>query len=101
DDAAGQDHLALGPDDQSLIAFEIFDPGGALAFEENARRQRSGLDHEVWPPQGRPQISVGGAAAASVADRLLRAAEAFLLLAVVIVGQRMTSRFAGRAIGLD
>src|SRR2546422_11646966 len=47
---------------------------------------RSRLDREVGPPHGWTQKGHGGAAAPAVPDRPLTAPEAFLVLAVVILG---------------
>src|SRR4029450_6080362 len=45
------------------------------------------LDHEVGASRGRPQEGNRGAAPPSVPDRPLTATEAFLVLAVVILGE--------------
>src|SRR5207237_1830 len=79
----------------------VFDPDRATAFEDDAQRQRPGLDRQVAAGKRRAQIGFGGAAAASVADRLLHPAEALLLRAIVIVGGRQLQRAAGAKAGLD
>ncbi len=49
DDAAAQDHFALGMRGDGFAALDIFDAGGAAAVENDFRRQRLDLDGEVWP----------------------------------------------------
>ena len=101
DDAAGEDHLALGAGHRGVAAAAIFDPDRAAALEHDPGRQRAGLDREPGARQGRPQIGHRRAAPPSVADRLLAAGEAFLAGAVVVVGCRVPGRRAGRREGLD
>ena len=72
-----------------------------MAFDQHPFRQRIDDDFEIWPGQRRPQIGDGRAAAAPVADRLLRAAEPLLLRAVVVFGHRVAGCFGSRQIGVD
>ena len=58
--------------------------GRALAIEDEPRRQGLNFDREIFARQRRPQVSVGGTAAAAVAHRHLPDAKTFLLGAVVI-----------------
>src|SRR5271169_4301784 len=84
-----------------LAPLQILDPDGAMALEQDLCRQRICLDLEIWPGPRRFQISDRRAAAAAIADRLLRAAEPLLLRAIVILGHRVAGTPAGRQIGLD
>src|SRR2546428_11986368 len=86
DDAAREDDLALRPGGAGGTTSQIFDADGAAVFEDDARGERAGLDREVGPAERRTQIGFGGAAPATVADRLLDAPEPFLLRTVVIRG---------------
>src|SRR5439155_11690988 len=72
-----------------------------MTLEDNACRQRPDLDREIGPRQSRPQIGVRRTAAPTVADRLLRAAKAFLLGTVVVLGHRVAGRLARRPTSLD
>jgi hypothetical protein len=85
----------------TLAPFQIFDPDGAMAFEENAGCERFDLDREVGPGQRRSEIGHGGTASTPVADGLLRASEPLLLRPIVVLGHRVTGHLAGRQIGLD
>ena len=89
DDAAREQQLAFGAGDALLSALLVFDAGRAAVLEHDARRMRAHFHAQVGAAKRRPQISVGGAAAAAVANRHLHAGEAVLLGAVVIVGDRV------------
>ena len=87
--------------DNALARFQIFDADRPATLEQDARRQRAHDDFEIGPGQRRTQIGDRGAAAPPVADRHLRAAEALLLRAVVILGQPVPGRRTRRHIGVD
>jgi hypothetical protein len=101
DDAAAQQHLALGPGRPRFAAQDMLDPDRAARVEHDAVDARAGLDGEVGAAQRRPQIGLGGAAAPAVADRLLHPPKPFLLGAVVVGRLRHLQRRAGREAGLD
>ena len=84
--AAGQDHLAVGVRGLGLAALLVLDAGRARALHQHAGREG------VWSrpsrlarPRAGMQEGDGGRAAAAVLDRVLRAREAELLLAVEVV----------------
>src|SRR5262245_54140795 len=56
---------------------------------------RAGFDRQIVPPFGGLEISARGRGATTIADRILATAEAFLLLAVVILGKGMAALFGG------
>jgi hypothetical protein len=85
----------LGPGSVTLAPPPIFDPDGAMAFEEDAGCERFHLDREVGPGQRWPEIRYGGTASAPVADRLLRPAEPLLLRPIVVFGYRVTGHLTG------
>ena len=91
DDAAAQNHFALGLRRHHLAVLQIFDARCALAIEDKPRHQGIDFNVEIVARQRRPQIGVGGAAAAAVAHRHLPDAKTFLLGAVVI-GRGLVAR---------
>ena len=96
DHARRQDHLALGAHDDALAALQIFDADGARAFDQHACGQRVDGDIDPASLHRRPQIGNRGAAPPAVAHGPLRAAETFLLRAVVIVGDGVSRCLACR-----
>ena len=72
---------------RSPEVLDVFDAGRARALHQESRRLGAGLDREVMTALGRPQIGARGRRAPPVADGVLAAAETFLLLAVVILGE--------------
>ncbi len=88
--------LALCLNDLNLFASFDLDADGALILDDHAAREALDQTH-VFALQRRPQIGVGGRPAAAAMDGLLHRAEAFLLRAVIVLGQLE----AGLAAGLD
>ncbi len=86
--AAGQQHLASHRRLVKTAAAGVLDADRARSVEQDPRRERVRLDHEVGPPHRRPQKRHGGAAAPAVLDGPLAEPEAFRLLAVVVLGER-------------
>jgi len=101
DDAAAQDHFALGMRGESRSALDEFDACGAASVEHDAAHKRIRLDCEIGSRQRRAQIGLGSAAAAAVLDRHLAGAEAFLLSAVEIRVRPVARRDTGRGEGVD
>ena len=101
DHPAAEQHLPLGTGHAGLAILRIFDAGGTRALQEDASGQRPGLDRQVRPVQGGPQIGRGGAAAAPLADGHLQAAEALLPGAVVILRPAVAGLLAGLDIGAE
>jgi len=66
----------------------VLDADRSRPLEEDPGRERARLDRKIGPPHGRTQKGDRGAAATAVSDRPLPAAEALLLLAVVVLGER-------------
>lgn len=96
DDAAGEDHLALGMSRDAFAAFEVFDPDRSPLVEHDPGGDRIGLNGECRARQRRSQVSDSRTAPPAVADRRLPAGNAFLLRAVVIVGGGMPGGDPGR-----
>src|SRR5262249_38267940 len=90
-----EQHLALGRRAQDAPPARVLDADRARSLEHDARRERVRLDREIGPAHRRTQEGDRGAAAPTVADGPLPATEAFLLLAVVVLGERPV-RLAGR-----
>ena len=86
--AAGEDHFGIGVRGVQRIALAIFDADGAPPREQNAGRQRIGLDCQIGTPPRRPEIADRGRPSAAVARSELEIAGAFLALTVEIVGAR-------------
>ena len=84
---AREQHLARDRDSMEAAVLGVFDADRARPLEDDPGRERVRLDPEVGPPHGRPQKGDRSAAAAAVPDGPLRAAEALLVLAVVVLGQ--------------
>ena len=64
--AAGDDHLALGPDGLADAVPDELDADGALALEHEPLGEDRDDDLQVRPPFGRVEERVGGAAAQAV-----------------------------------
>ncbi len=90
------DDFASCLNDLNLFASFDFDAGRALILDDHAPREATD-ETDVFAPQRRPEIGIGGGPAAAEMDGLLHRAKAFLLGAVVVVGQLE----AGLAAGLD
>ena len=73
--------------------------GAAVLDDDLAGKAADELD--IRPLQRRPQIGVGGGPAAALADRLLHQAEAFLLVAVIVVGRLEAGLLAGLDEGVE
>src|SRR5206468_9583937 len=84
--AAGQQHLARGQGAMQGAVARVLDARRARAVEDDTRRERARYDREVRPAHCRPQYGHRGAAAPTLADRPLTAAEPLLVLAVVVLG---------------
>ena len=100
DRAAAEHDLALRPHLAALPACTYSTPTARPFSISEPRHMRPRAHREVSPPQRRTQIDGRRAAAAAVADRPLRPAEAVLLGAVVVVGEGMARALAGGHIGL-
>ena len=83
------DDLASCLNDLNLFASFDFDAGRALILDDHAPREATDETH-VFAPERGSQIGVGGGPAAAEMDGLLHRAKAFLLGAVVVVGQLET-----------
>ncbi len=88
DGARRQDHLALRPHGAAHAVLQELDADGTLAFEQEARRQRVGLDLQVRPVHDRMEIAYGGRMALAVLHRELEPAHAFLLAGIDVARQR-------------
>ena len=85
-DDAASDHLASRRNDLNLSRELRSRRRWRAVLDDHAPREAADETH-VRPLQRRAQIGVGGRPAAAAMDRLLHRAEAFLLGAVVVVGQ--------------
>ena len=87
------DHLAAGAQHLGLATAQHLDPDSATVFDHDPLRQ--GADEfDVAGRLRGPQIGVGRGPATALPDRLLHRAEAFLFLAVIIVGRLIARLFA-------
>ena len=82
----GDDHFTSRLNDLNLFVSFDLDADGALILDDHAPREAFDQT-DILPFQRRPQIGVGGRPAAAVADGLLHRPKAFLLGAVIVVGQ--------------
>ena len=97
-DRAGRDqHLSGRLGDMPGAALLVFHAHGALALEEDAPGHRMGDDDKVRPSHSRLEVGVGGRPAHAVLDGHVHGAEAFLHVAVRVVGGDV----AGFAAGID
>ena len=94
DRRSGDDDFAFRFNDLNLFASFDFDTGRALILDDHAPREAIDQTH-VFAPEGRAQIGVGGRPAAAAENGLFHGAEAFLLGAVVVVGQFEPGLVAG------
>ena len=85
DGGGGDDHLAIGADHLDLAAPVDLDAGGAPRLDHHAPG-KTPQKLAIRPVQRGPQIGVCRRPAGALPDGHLHRAEAFLLLAVVIVG---------------
>ena len=74
---------------------QVFDAHGARAFEQHAGDEAPRLGPQIGPRHRRPQIRHRGAPAASAIRRAVHRAEAFLPIAVHVVGRRVARLPAG------
>src|SRR5260221_12715123 len=86
DGTTGTDHLAFGAIAFDLAVLDEFDADGALAFEDDALGEGARLDGDVATLLGCAQIGHCGGPAATVLDGHIHAADAFLLIAVHVLG---------------
>ena len=93
--AGSDDDLARGFGAHHRAILDVFDAGGARAGKRDARGVRVDGDGEIFPVARRLEKGVGRRRAPAVADGELAAAEAFLLLAVVIGRQRIAAGLGG------
>src|SRR4029077_1845804 len=84
DRAARHEHFAHRPRLPLRPADGIAHADAAPAFQDQRLGQRALLDRQVRPRADRVEIAVGGALPTALADRLLRHADAFLALAVLV-----------------
>ena len=89
------DHLAPGPHPDELAVVQVFDADGARAFEQDARDEAPRLDPQIRARPGRSQVGHRGAPAAAAVRRHVHRAEAFLPVAVHVVGRRVAGLPAG------
>ena len=111
DGAARQDHLARGRHLPVLALLAEGDADAALAFEQQPGGERLGLDAQVWPAFRLGQEGARGRAAEAAVARHLREADALVLAAVEVLGERdagllrgidePTGQVQGRAVVLD
>ena len=85
DRAATDDHFALGAHVPHLAVLFVAHSGGSVLLEADAADHRVGDDREIGSLLGGSQVTDRGTAAATVADRGLVVADAFLLGAVEVV----------------
>src|SRR5271166_1540239 len=95
DDAAAQDHFARSVCGSRGISLHILDTDGARTLEKHACRERLGFQREVWSPERGPKIGDRRAAAHAIPHGRLQPAKAFLLLPIVVRGERVTGAGAG------
>ena len=98
DGAAAEQHFAAGVDGHWCVAgaVQVGRADGPLAAEQDAIGQCVGHDGQVRSATGHVQIAARGAGAPAVGgDRAVHRAEAFLAIAVEVVGFRITGLHAG------
>ena len=78
-----------------LPVVQVFDAHGARAFEQHAGDEASRLDPQIGPRHRRPQVRHRRAPAASAIRRAVHRPEAFLPVAVHVVGRRVARLPAG------
>ena len=88
--AAGEDDLLarFGVNDEAVL--HIFHARRMGAAHDHARHLRAHIDGQVGALADGVQIGDGGGRALAIADRILAAAEALVLLTIVIVGHGQT-----------
>ena len=89
DRAAGQDHLAGGVRGPGAAPLEVVDPGRAPPLEPHPGREGAGHHVQVRPPAGRVQPGPRRAPAPPPPGRHVHPSEAFLLVAVHVLGHRV------------
>ena len=95
DGAARQDHLARGHHLAIPALLAEGDTYAALAFEQQPGGKRLGLDAQVRPASRLRQKRACGRAAEAAIARHLRIADALVLAAVEVVGQRKAGLLRG------
>jgi len=100
DGAGGQDHLAVGLHIRHLPATLVAHAHGLLAVEQYPVNQRASHHRQVRAIHDRAQVGVGGGGAHAVLHGHVHGAEAFLLVAVVVLRHRVARLFAGIDEGL-
>ncbi|MNS75696.1 hypothetical protein D3C72_1092230 [compost metagenome] len=96
DGAATQQHFAARGGALRLVVVQPLHAHGALAREQDAVGQRVGDDGQVRARLGQVQVATGGAGTTALRrDRTVHWAEAFLLVAVEVVGARITGLHTG------
>src|SRR5215469_2086119 len=96
ENAAGDNHLALGPSDLHATGRAELDANGAAVLDDDSCRMRVQLDHQVPATSSWFQIGGRGAPSASLADRCLIVSGAFLRRAVEVAiawNARLHGRF--------
>src|SRR5580692_3697449 len=93
--AGSDDDLARGLGAYRRAVLDILDTGGACALERDARGVRVDGDGEIFPVARGFQKRARRRRTPAVTDGELAAAKSFLLLAVVIRGQRIAARLGG------
>lgn len=104
DGTGAQQHFAprFGVGQLIAVALQIVDAHRTLAVEHDMVGQRMGDDFQVRPRTCLIQITAGGAGAAPFRRHgAIHRAEAFLLVAVQIVGARVTRLHAGFHHGVE
>src|SRR5579883_1617906 len=94
DRAGREDDLLIGAGAKALAILLIFHCKSAAALDDDALGQGVSGDGEIWPGENRTKESFRRAAPLAVPDREIIAAEAFLLLAVEIVIDRVAGLLA-------
>src|SRR5262245_12554596 len=86
DRAAAQDHLAPYPRIGVPAVLDILDAGRAAPLEHNARDERARLYRDTPPPLRRAKIGARSTPAPTLVGRHVHPTEAFLLVAVHVLG---------------
>ncbi|MNJ57936.1 hypothetical protein D3C77_535470 [compost metagenome] len=91
DRAGGHQHLAVAVDLVSLAALIVFHTHRPLAIEQNAPGHGMGDDSEVRPGHRRAQVGIGGGPTHAVLHRHVHGTEAFLHIAIAVIGLDVAS----------
>ncbi len=103
DGAAAQQHFAARARNVGLLAAaQITNADGTLALEQHAVGDGMGVDGQVRPLLGLVQITARRAGTPALGrDGAIHRAEAFLLVAVEVIGTRIASLHAGFDHGME